>query len=159
MSKSHSSLLKGKRAEYKILTKLLTYGFDVYIPVVDENQIDCVLRHEIRGDVSYLELQIKARSKDISLGDRGDFSCIKLGKVHKNYYLIFLSELDETEGIYWVIPSLVFKKLANEITKGKDKGKWWIRLAGKKEKRLVPRPKYKNYEGFEQLKKWSRGDV
>ena len=41
---------------------MLKEGLDVYIPMVDDDAIDAVVK---RPDGKYVEIQIKARSKDV----------------------------------------------------------------------------------------------
>ena len=54
----------GKRQEYIAVAELLRRGFDVYMTLVDDQQIDCIVRQEKNGKLRYLDLQIKARSAD-----------------------------------------------------------------------------------------------
>lgn len=50
----------GKRIEYWIIGNMLKEGLDVYIPLVDDDAIDAVVR---RTDGSFVTVQIKARSR------------------------------------------------------------------------------------------------
>lgn len=54
----------GKRIEYWIIGNMLKEGLDVYVPMVDDDAIDVVIK---RGDDSFVSVQIKARSKKLSL--------------------------------------------------------------------------------------------
>lgn len=45
----------GKRQEYLVVAELLRRGFDVYMTLVDDQSIDCVLRLD---DKRYLDIQI-----------------------------------------------------------------------------------------------------
>jgi hypothetical protein len=47
----------GKRIEFWVIGQMLKEGLDVYIPLVDDNAIDVVVR---RKDGSFVEVQIKA---------------------------------------------------------------------------------------------------
>ena len=47
----------GKRIEYWIIGLMLKEGIDVYIPLVDDDAIDAVVR---RADGSFITVQIKA---------------------------------------------------------------------------------------------------
>jgi len=49
----------GKRQEYIAVAELLRRGFDVYMTLVDDQGIDCVIRI---NENRYLDIQIKARS-------------------------------------------------------------------------------------------------
>jgi len=75
--KVSSASKKGKRSEYKVIAELLSRGFDVFVPVVDDQQIDCVLRRKVAGKISYLDVQIKVRAD-------GWFSMIKeIGRLER----------------------------------------------------------------------------
>jgi hypothetical protein len=52
----------GKRIEFRIIGQMLKEGLDLYVPLVDDNAIDAVVR---RHDGSFVEVQIKARSRDV----------------------------------------------------------------------------------------------
>lgn len=56
----------GKRIEYSIIAEMLKEGMDVYVPLVDDNGIDAVVR---KPDGSFVEVQIKARSAEVNPGD------------------------------------------------------------------------------------------
>ena len=49
----------GKRQEFVVIAELLKHGFDVYLTLVDDQGIDCVVR---LNETKYLDIQIKARS-------------------------------------------------------------------------------------------------
>ena len=51
----------GRRQEYSVIAELLKRGFDVYMTLVDDQGIDCVIR---LNDKKYLDIQIKARSRE-----------------------------------------------------------------------------------------------
>jgi hypothetical protein len=57
----------GKRIEFWIIGEMLKEGLDVYVPLVDDKAIDAVVR---RRDGSFVEVQIKARSREIIPGTR-----------------------------------------------------------------------------------------
>ena len=48
----------GKRIEYWIIGQMLKEGIDVYVPMVDDDAIDAVIR---RPDGTFASIQIKAR--------------------------------------------------------------------------------------------------
>ena len=52
----------GKRQEYSVVAELLKRGFDVYMTLVDDQGIDCIIR---LNSGRYLDIQIKARSKEV----------------------------------------------------------------------------------------------
>lgn len=41
----------GKRQEYVAIAELLRRGFDVYMTLVDDQQIDCIIRQERAGEL------------------------------------------------------------------------------------------------------------
>ena len=53
--------------EFVIIAEMLSEGLDVYTPLIDDNGIDAVVR---KPDGSFVEIQIKTRSKDINPGMR-----------------------------------------------------------------------------------------
>ncbi len=63
----------GKRIEYWIIGRMLKEGLDVYVPLVDDDAIDAVVK---RQDGSFITVQIKARSKDVIEGDAALFAAI-----------------------------------------------------------------------------------
>ena len=144
MSKSEISKASfGKRQEYKAVAELLGLGYDVYIPLVDDKQIDCVLRI---NENRYLDIQIKARSKQVDISTGAVFAGGKRVDPRDTYFYIFYSEHIDT---YWIMPSLKLE----EYVPGNDK--WAIQLAGKVKGKdeIHPKEKYSEYENnFELLK-------
>ena len=61
----------GKRIEYSIIAEMLKEDMDVYVPLVDDNGIDAVVR---KPDGSFVEVQIKARSAEVDPGDEALFA-------------------------------------------------------------------------------------
>ena len=140
----------GERIEYVVIGELLKRGFDVYKTLVDDQQIDCIIRIEKNSKVKYIDIQIKARSKDCKPYDAARFAAMTILKPRKNYCFIFYSEHVDK---YWVIPSLDLIKIASRNKKGKNKGKYHINLAGYSEKYdkvlyegTPHEKKYKKYE-------------
>jgi len=131
----------GKRQEYIAIGELLRRGFDVYIPLVDDQHIDCVVR---RGDQDYIEIQIKARSKDCQAIDAGRFAAMDIPNPRPNYFFVFYSEQIET---YWVFPSLELVSLASQNKKGKNKGKYHINLTGNSQRKdgVYPLERFDKY--------------
>lgn len=126
----------GKRIEFSIVAQLLKEGVDVYIPLVDDNGIDAVIR---KKDGTFVEIQIKARSKDVKLGERGLFAAIR-HNYRKNYWFIFHAEemIDESSSnnsprsMTWVLSSREFLNESYENKTGKHKGLRSICFNGKK---------------------------
>ena len=140
----------GKRQEYAAISKLLSLGFDIYMTLVDDQQIDCVLRQEKNGKLRYLDLQIKARSK--AAKHCGTFAAMTVRHPRKDFWFLFYSEPLDT---YWVVPSLdLVKKLATKNKAGKNKGKFTLVLARKNKAGWKERPKFKRYENRFDLLNW-----
>lgn len=143
----------GKRQEFVAVAELLRRGFDVYMTLVDDQQIDCVIRREgVDGTPDYLDIQIKARSDGAKYG--ATFSAMTVRHPRPNFWFIFYSETAE---MYWVIPSEDVVKLAS-VNKGgrtgKHKGKLTLVLCNRTKKGLTPRPKFRAYENaFDQLQR------
>ena len=143
---SHRSTASfGKRQEYIAVAELLRRHFDVYMTLVDDQQIDCIIRLEKNNERRYLDVQIKARSKDAK--HAATFAAMKVRNPRPDFWFIFYSETMDT---YWVMPSQDLVKSASEnkggITKaGKNKGKLSIKLANKNKGGWKPRPKFQHY--------------
>jgi len=98
---------KGKLGELWVFGKLLDKGVNVYLPLVDEEGIDAIIR---KRDGSLLEIQVKStRAKDMA----GYFNVN--AKLHSRQTLFIvcvdLSPLDELSGKQpevWIFPSEKF---------------------------------------------------
>jgi hypothetical protein len=55
----------GKRQEYIAVAELLRDGYDVYMTLVDDQQIDCLVHLEVDSHPVYIDVQIKARSAGV----------------------------------------------------------------------------------------------
>jgi len=135
----------GKRQEYVAISSLLSKGFDVYVTLVDDQQIDCIIRKTINKKPVYIDIQIKARSKKCKPYDAGRFAAMTIKNPRRNYFFVFYSEQVD---VYWVIPSLELVKIASRNKKGKNKGKYHVNLTGYSKKRdmVYPNEKYKRYK-------------
>ena len=80
-----------KRQEFIAIAELLKRGFDVNIPLVDDQQIDCIIRKIVNKKSVYIDIQIKARSKDCKPYDAARFAAMTITP-RKNYFFIFYSE-------------------------------------------------------------------
>lgn len=116
----------GRRMEYWLIGKMLKEGLDVYVPLVDDFGIDAVIRKQ---DGTFIEVQIKARSGDVKLGDAALFAAIIHQEPRKNYYFVFYSErLDAM----WIMSSEQFIEKAHQNKNGKNKGSRSIWFNGTK---------------------------
>ncbi len=134
----------GRRQEYSVIAELLKRGFDVYMTLVDDKGIDCIIR---LNDRRYLDIQIKARSKNAK---QWNFFAAMSFEVRNNFYFIFYTEKNDN---FWVIPSEDVKKLGQENKSGKNAGKISLSLPkiayGDKALKFE---KYRNDNGFKFLK-------
>jgi hypothetical protein len=95
---------------------MLKQGLDVYLPLVDDDAIDAVIK---RPDGSFVEVQIKARSASVKLGDGALFAAIT-HEPRENYWFVFYSErLDAI----WVMSSAEFVAEAAQNKTGANVGK------------------------------------
>jgi hypothetical protein len=115
----------GKRIEYWIVGNMLKQGLDVYLPLVDDDAIDAVIR---RPDGSFTTVQIKARSKDCIDGDAALFAAIP-HELRDNYWFVFYSERMDT---MWIMTSAEFIAESHQNKNGKNKGKRTIWFNGRK---------------------------
>ncbi|SCW63174.1 hypothetical protein SAMN02910456_02271 [Ruminococcaceae bacterium YRB3002] len=106
----------GKRMEYYLVGKMLMEDLDVYMPLVDDHGVDCVIK---RDNGTFIEVQIKARSNEVADGDAALFAAI-VHELRENFYFVFYSERLDT---MWIMSSEEF--LAECVTNktGKNKGK------------------------------------
>ena len=137
----------GKQREYIAIAELLKRKYDVYIPLVDDQGIDCVIR---RGDHDYIDLQIKASSKNCQPKDAGRFASMKIPNPRDKYFFLLYCEHIDT---YWVFPSIDLVKKASKSKTGRDKGKYTINLTGfKKENGVYASERFSEYKNnFELL--------
>ena len=117
----------GKRIEYYIVGLMLKEGLDVYLPMVDDDAIDAVVK---KPDGSFVEIQIKARSKIVTFGDAALFAALT-HEYRPNYWFVFYSErMNKT----WILSSKEFINESHQNKKGKNAGKRSIWFNGKKTK-------------------------
>ena len=132
----------GKRQEYIAVAELLKRGFDVYMTLVDDQQIDCIIRLE-GPPPRYIDVQIKARSKTAK--NPGTFAAMEIRDPRPNFFFIFYSEAADT---YWIMPSLEIIEKANVGKSGQAKGKYRLVFTNtRRDGTVTPRPKWKQYEG------------
>ena len=98
--------------------------------MVDNNAIDAVIR---RLDGSFVEIQIKARSKDVLFGDAALFAAIP-HELRSNYFFIFYSERLET---MWIMSSEEFLTESYQNKNGKNIGKRIIWFNGKRKNKIT----------------------
>lgn len=115
----------GKRIEYWVAGLMLKEGIDVYMPLIDDNGIDAVVRRE---DGAFVEVQIKARSKDVVMGDAALFAALT-HEYRENYFFVFYSERLNT---FWIMSSKEFIDEAVQNKSGKNAGKRSIWFNGKR---------------------------
>ena len=134
----------GKRMEYNLIGKMLMEGLDVYVPLVDDHGVDCVIKKQ---DGTFIEVQIKARSKEVNDGDAALFAAIAhVPRTH--FYFVFFSErLD----MMWILSSEEFLKECVTNKNGKNKGLRTIWFNGNKidkmtgKKKEYCKPQYEKY--------------
>ncbi len=105
----------GKRMEYYLVGKMLMEGLDVYLPLVDDHGVDCVIK---RQDGTFIEVQIKARSSEVTEGDAALFAAIR-HKLTPNFYFVFYSERLDT---MWILSSEEFLQECVTNKTGKNAG-------------------------------------
>ena len=115
----------GKRIEYDLIGKMLMEGLDVYLPLVDDHGVDCIIKRE---DGTFIEIQIKARSKEVADGNAALFSAIT-HELTQNFFFVFYSERMK---MMWIMSSDEFIKECNTNKNGKNAGKRSICFNGTK---------------------------
>lgn len=130
----------GKRMEYYIVGLMLKEGLDVYLPLVDDDAIDAVVK---KPDGSFVEVQIKARSKKGAFGNAALFAALT-HKRRSNYWFVFYSErMSKT----WILSSKEFVKESRQNKTGKNAGKRtiWFNGRNKKKKTEHVLPRFEKY--------------
>ena len=130
----------GKRIEFYVVGLMLKEGLDVYLPLVDDNAIDAVIK---RPDGRYVEVQIKARSRAVKFGDAALFAGLP-HELRKNYWFVFYSERMST---IWIMSSKEFIRESHQNKEGKNAGKRTIFFNGKNTSKKTEhvKPQYQKY--------------
>ena len=131
----------GKRIEYYVVSLMLKEGLDIFLPMIDDDAIDAVVK---KPNGEYVEIQIKARSKNVKFGDAALFAGIE-HKYRENYWFVFYSErIDNT---ILIMSSKEFIKEADQNKTGKNIGKRTIWFNGKntKENKEHIKPQFQKY--------------
>ena len=134
----------GKRVEYNLIGQMLMEGLDVYLPLVDDHGVDCVIKKE---DGSFIEVQIKARSCEVTDGDAALFAAIT-HELTPDFYFVFYSERLNT---MWIMSSEEFLSECVTNRNGKNKGKHSIWFNGNRidkesgKKKEYCKTKYEKY--------------
>jgi len=137
-----SSASFGRRQEYVAVAELLRRGYDVYMTLVDDMGIDCVVR---QGPDRFFDVQIKARSGTCNPKNAGHFPTLQIDAPRENYIFIFYSE---QAGCHWVIPAskLAEPGFCNQIKSGPNCGCYRIMLTNVNSVGEVTcRPKFRQY--------------
>lgn len=130
--KSFRSLASfGKRIEYWIVGRMLKEGLDVYLPLVDDDAVDALVR---RPDGSAALVQIKARSRDVIPGDAALFAAIDHPTERDDYWFVFYSERME---VMWIMTSREFIKGSHQNKKGKNAGKRTVWFNGRRRDKVT----------------------
>ncbi len=138
----------GKRQEYIVVAELLKRNFNVYMTLVDDQGIDCIVRFD---EHCYIDLQIKARSENAKYFNL--FSAMKF-EPKDNYFFIFYTEKNDT---FWIMPSHDVAEYAQQNKDGKHQGKYALRLPkSEKSSNNDKFEKYKNENGFQMLKEFNK---
>jgi hypothetical protein len=115
----------GKRQEFASIAEMLKQGLDVYMTLVDDKGIDCIVRKDTK---TYYDVQIKARGKDAKYPGNFRLSDII---ARPNYFFVFYAEKPDK---FWVIPSERItgsdggRPLGCQVQDGNTKGEWHIDL-------------------------------
>ena len=139
---NHKKILGfGKQIEYKIMGLLVKECFEVYSPLIDDDAIDFIIK---KPNGTFIEIQIKARSKAVAAGSGGRFALID-HKKRKNYFFIFYCEKLDT---FWIMSSEEFIKHSKQNKAGKYIGRRNINLTGKRADKKTGECKEYVYERF-----------
>jgi len=121
---SSSSQSFGKRLEFAAIAEMLKRDLDVYLTLVDDKGIDCVVRKDAS---TYYDVQIKARSKNVKYP--GHFNLSDISDARPNYFFVLYAEKPDK---FWVIPSERIigsdggSPLGHQVQRGETKGAWHL---------------------------------
>jgi hypothetical protein len=126
--------------EYYVVGLMLKEGLDVYMPLVDDDAIDAVVK---RPDGRFVEVQIKARSNAASFGNGALFAALSHER-RSNYWFVFYSERTHT---IWIMSSAEFLRESHQNKSGANAGKRTIGLNGKntRAQKEYCRPQFDKY--------------
>ena len=113
----------GKSVEYYVIGQMLMEGLDVYMPLVDDHGVDCVIK---KKDGTFIEVQIKGSSKDVKAGDAAQFAAIT-HEPTDNFYFVFYSDRLKMR---WILSSEEFLQVCNNNKHGKNAGQHSIKFNG-----------------------------
>ena len=131
----------GKRIEYWVIGLMLKEGIDVYVPLVDDNAIDAVIKKQ---DGTFIEIQIKARSRTVKMGVGALFAAIP-HEQRKNYFFVFYSERLDT---FWIMSSEEFIKESAQNKSGKNVGLRSVWFNGKRKDKVIGEYREHMHERF-----------
>ena len=121
----------GKRIEYWIVGRMLKEGLDIYLPLVDDDAVDALVR---RPDGSVALVQIKARSRDVIAGDEPLFAAIDHPKERTDYWFVFCSERMD---VMWIMTSGEFIKSSYQNRTGRNAGRRSIWFNGRRRNKIT----------------------
>jgi len=130
----------GKRIEFYVVGLMLKEGLDVYLPLVDDDAIDAIVK---RPDGRFVEVQIKARSKSVRFGDAALFAGLP-HEPRENYWFVFYSERMDP---ILIMSSKEFVDEARQNKEGKNAGKRTLLFNGKNTKGQTEhiKPQFQKY--------------
>jgi len=79
----------GKQMEYWIISLMLKEGLEIYTPFVDDDAIDLIIK---KSNGTFIEIQIKARSKTVAIGHGARFEMSYHKKRKINFSFLFLKD-------------------------------------------------------------------
>lgn len=133
----------GKRQEYVVVAELLRRGYDIYMTLVDDQGIDCIMR---ANESTYIDIQIKARSKTAK---QWNFFPAMSFQPRKNYYFVFYVEKNNS---FWVMPSIDVARLSIQNKSGANAGRYSLTVP---KSEITPKAlafeQFKNDRGFDQF--------
>lgn len=128
----------GKRMEYNLVGQMLMEGLDVYLPLVDDHGVDCIIK---KADGTFVEVQIKARSEEVAKGEAALFAAISHNKT-ENFYFVFYSDRLK---LMWIMSSEEFLDECATNKNGKNAGKHTIWFNGTKGGKEYCKPQFEKY--------------
>ncbi|RJP24368.1 MAG: hypothetical protein C4520_04180 [Candidatus Abyssobacteria bacterium SURF_5] len=145
---ANTSLTFGKVQEFLAVAELLRRRFKVYLTLVDDSGIDCVLRLK---SGCYVDVQIKARSRNAKYPYT--FAGLKFAP-RSDLFFIFYTEINNQIAI---IPSRTLARLASRNKSGENEGTRTFTLPKRTEgRKFLTYSRFIGDNGFNLIREYSK---
>ncbi len=100
---------KGKLAEFSVFSKLLGDGANLYLPVIDLEGVDAIVR---KKDGTCVDIQVKSTQAGWAFAV---WFSDEYGEERLKTFFIVCVDMTEQPPETWILPSKIFKEYATEV--------------------------------------------